>query len=131
MAPRREPAIPMISLSHRPRAAVTVVVTMLRLVWFLTMLVEVADMTATKKVPVDAMNYVRAKSALQFDKYYALAGGINSFGHRRDLVDVSSRTSKRLNRDTLYSVAIVDISKGATVSLPDSGNRYMSLQVIN
>ena len=121
----------MISLSHRPRAAVTVVVTMLSLVLFLTMPVEAVDMTATTNVPVDAMNYVRAKTALQLDKYYALAGGINRFGHRRDLVDVTNRSSKRLNRDTLYSVAIVDISKGATVWLPDSGNRYMSLQVVN
>jgi hypothetical protein len=80
---------------------------------------------------VNAFNYVRAKTALQFGKYYALAGGINRFSHRRDVVDVTNRTSKRLNRDTLYSVAIVDISKGATVTLPDAGDRYLTLQVVN
>jgi hypothetical protein len=36
-----------------------------------------------------------------------------------------------MNRDTLYSFAIVDICKGATVTLPDAGDRYMSLMVIN
>lgn len=28
-------------------------------------------------------------------------------------------------------MAVVDISKGATVTLPDSGKRYMSLMVVN
>lgn len=82
-------------------------------------------------VSVNAMNYVRAKTALQFDKYYTRAGGINRFGHRRNVVDIDNRSSKRLNRDTLYSFAIVDISKGAVVEMPDAGDRYMSLQVMN
>jgi hypothetical protein len=36
-----------------------------------------------------------------------------------------------MNRDTLYSSVIVDISKGATFTMPDSGKRYMSVQVVN
>jgi hypothetical protein len=36
-----------------------------------------------------------------------------------------------MNRDTLYSFAVVDISKGATVTMPDADDRYMSLMVIN
>ena len=36
-----------------------------------------------------------------------------------------------MNRDTLYSTAIVDISEGATLRLPDSGGRYMSVMVVN
>jgi hypothetical protein len=35
-----------------------------------------------------------------------------------------------MNRDTLYSGAIVDISEGATVALPDGGDRYISLMVV-
>lgn len=86
----------------------------------------------TKPVVVNAFNYVEAKTAIQFDKYLALAKGeVNSFAHRRSLVGVEAKSSKRLNRDTLYSVAIVDISKGATLVLPDTGNRYMSAQVVN
>ena len=37
----------------------------------------------------------------------------------------------RMNRDTLYSAAIVDISAGATVTVPDGGNRYISVMVVN
>ena len=82
-------------------------------------------------IKVTVENFVRAKTALQFDKYLARAGGMNQFGHSRSVVGVNSRSSKRLNRDTLYSVAIVDISQGATVFMPDAGDRYMSLQVVN
>jgi len=88
-----------------------------------------ADETSVK---VNAFNYVLAKTAIQFDKYLARAGGkLNTFAHGRNLVGINSRSSKRLNRDTLYSVAIVDISKGASLMMPEAGDRYMSVQVVN
>ena len=37
----------------------------------------------------------------------------------------------RMNRDTLYSVAVADISEGATVTIPDGGDRYVSVMVVN
>ncbi|WP_382305433.1 DUF1214 domain-containing protein [Herbiconiux sp. UC225_62] len=37
----------------------------------------------------------------------------------------------RLNRDTLYSFAIVDISQGASFTIPDYGDRYLSAMVVN
>ncbi|MFT4670674.1 MAG: hypothetical protein ACI945_000006 [Pseudohongiellaceae bacterium] len=81
---------------------------------------------------VTAFNYVRAKTAIQFDSYLARAGSqLNTFSHGRKVVGIDARSSKRLNRDTLYSVAIVDISQGASVILPDAGDRYMSVQVVN
>jgi hypothetical protein len=36
-----------------------------------------------------------------------------------------------MNRDTLYSAAIVDVSEGATVTVPDGGDRYVSVMVVN
>jgi hypothetical protein len=36
-----------------------------------------------------------------------------------------------MNRDTLYSFAVVDLAGGATVTIPDSGDRYASLMVVN
>ncbi len=36
-----------------------------------------------------------------------------------------------MNRDTLYSSAIVDISAGAVVTVPDTGARYVSVMVVN
>ena len=37
----------------------------------------------------------------------------------------------RPNRDTLYSAALVDISRGATLTRPDAGDRYLSVMVVN
>lgn len=36
-----------------------------------------------------------------------------------------------MNRDTLYSLAVVNISEGATVTVPDAGGRYLSVMVVN
>ena len=38
----------------------------------------------------------------------------------------------RLNRDTLYSSAVFDLDAGpVTITMPDAGKRFMSMQVIN
>ena len=37
----------------------------------------------------------------------------------------------RQNRDTLYSTVIVDISDGADLTIPDVGDRYLSVMVVN
>jgi hypothetical protein len=36
-----------------------------------------------------------------------------------------------MNRDTLYSFVIADISEGASVTVPDAGDRYLSVVVVN
>jgi hypothetical protein len=76
-------------------------------------------------------NYVRAETAAQFDRYQALAGGINQWSHNRVPTPLDAQNVIRMNRDTLYSFAVVDISKGATVTIPDAGDRYLSLMVVN
>lgn len=35
-----------------------------------------------------------------------------------------------MNRDTLYSAAVVDIADGATLTLPEVGDRYMSAMIL-
>lgn len=59
------------------------------------------------------------------------AGGVNRFAHNREPAPVDKQTVIRMNRDTLYSFAVVDISSGATVTLPDAGERYLSVMVVN
>ena len=65
-------------------------------------------------------------AALQAD-----AGGVNVFRHNRAPTSIEGQTVIRMNRDTLYSFAIADISQGATVTVPDSGDRYLSVMVVN
>ena len=82
-------------------------------------------------VIVTVDNFVRAETAAQFDSYMKLTGGINTFMHFREAVPLDKQTVIRMNRDALYSVAIVDISKGATVTIPETDGRYLSIMIIN
>ena len=82
-------------------------------------------------VEVNVLNYVRAKTAVHFDSVISRSGGINQWAHTRELQPIDQQRVKRMNRDTLYSSAVVDISKGAVLTLPDAGSRYMSAVVVN
>jgi hypothetical protein len=74
---------------------------------------------------------VDAKTSVQFDKVIARAGGINLWAHNRSPIPINKQRLRRMNRDTIYSSVVVDISKGATLTLPDAGKRYMSATVTN
>jgi len=83
------------------------------------------------KVNVD--NFVRAETASQFDSLLkAYVGGkVNTWAHIRTPSPIDNQTVIRMNRDTLYSAVIVDISKGATLAIPDTGDRYISIMIVN
>lgn len=82
-------------------------------------------------VKVNVDNYVRAETAAQFDRFVKMAGGTNKWVHNREPTPLDKQSVIRMNRDTLYSFAIVDISKGATFTMPDAGKRYISVMVVN
>lgn len=58
------------------------------------------------------------------------ASGINQFLHNREPAAIDKQTVIRLNRHTLYSFAVVDVTDGATLTLPEHGNRYLSAMVV-
>jgi hypothetical protein len=82
-------------------------------------------------VPVTVDSFVRAETDRMFAALQADAGGVNQLHHNRAPTPIDHQTVIRMNRDTLYSLAIVDISKGATVTIPESGDRYVSVMVVN
>jgi hypothetical protein len=82
-------------------------------------------------VPVNVENFVRVETAKQFDRTLRMTGGVNRFGHLREPTPLDKQNVIRMNRDTLYSGAIVDISKGAALTVPDAGTRYLSVMVVN
>lgn len=82
-------------------------------------------------VRVNTDNFRAAETARMFDSFVALAGGTNKWFHFRAPTPVENQPVIRMNRDTLYSAAIVDISQGATVTLPDTAGRYLSVMVVN
>jgi hypothetical protein len=59
------------------------------------------------------------------------AGGVDTLLHHREPASLDDQPVIRQNRDTLYSSAIVDISQGATVTVPDAGDRYLSVMIVN
>ena len=83
------------------------------------------------KTTVNVENFVRAETATQFDRALHLIGGVNQWLHLRTPTPLDKQTVIRMNRDTLYSAAILDISEGATLTLPDVGDRYLSVMVVN
>jgi hypothetical protein len=82
-------------------------------------------------VPVTVDNFVRAESDLYLGNI-ARDNGFGKFNHRREPASLDNQTVIRLNRDTLYSSAVFDLDAGpVTITLPDAGKRFMSMQVIN
>lgn len=84
-------------------------------------------MSATK---VTFLNFARAESDLMFSRLSA-ATGVGEWNHTRGLKGLDDQPVIRQNRDTLYSSAIIDVREGVTLSLPDTGERYISAHVIN
>jgi len=82
-------------------------------------------------IVVNVDNFNKAQTDHEFAGTLKMTGGINKFVHNRAPTPVDKQNVIRMNRDTLYSMAVVDISKGATIILPDAGKRYMSLMVVN
>jgi hypothetical protein len=93
---------------------------------------EPGGKTAAEGVTVTVENFKRAESDIYF------AGAIKSndcfgqFGHNRIPTPINAQTVIRMNRDTLYSAAVLDLDAGpVTITLPEANGRFMSMQVIN
>ncbi|MFE8603891.1 DUF1214 domain-containing protein [Archangium violaceum] len=84
-------------------------------------------------IHVNVDNFARAETDHMFSDLQRDAGGVNTFLHNRvfEAIKGDKQTVIRLNRDTLYSFAVVDISEGATLLLPDAGDRYLSAMIVN
>jgi len=93
--------------------------------------VALAQSPSGNAVPVTVDNYNRAQSDVYFD-LNAKRGGFSKFLHLREPVPLDKQGIIRPNRDTLYSGAVFDLDAGpVTVTLPDAGRRFMSMQPIN
>ena len=81
-----------------------------------------------KDVNVD--NFVRAESDVAIKRIVDAVGFGNWF-HLRAPTPIDQQKVIRMNRDTLYSSVMLDLSEPATVIMPETGGRYQSLQVIS
>jgi hypothetical protein len=88
--------------------------------------------TPSNTVPVTVDNFIRAESDLYLSVVALKESGFGKFEHHRELASIDAQTIVRMNRDTLYSAAVFDLDAGpVTVTLPDAGKRFMSMQLIS
>jgi hypothetical protein len=87
---------------------------------------------AQSPLPVTVDNFSRAESDLYLGNGVKDAGGTGRLSHHREPIQVDKQAVIRSNRDTLYSALVLDLDAGpATITLPDAGKRFRSMQVIN
>jgi len=57
--------------------------------------------------------------------------GVNNFSHKPQLTPTDMQPVVRMNRDTYYSMAVIDVSKGASITMPEiPEGKYMSIQPV-
>ena len=85
---------------------------------------------AGEKIAVTMDNYEVAESDLAFYNVTKLVG-MNTFFHfPTGAFDLDNQTVVRMNRDTYYSAAVIDTTQGATVTIPETNGRYLSVMVV-
>ena len=87
-----------------------------------------AQAQTTAPVKVTPETYIRAETDRQFAEIVKMAGGVNRFYHFRSPTPLDKQNVVRMNRDTLYSMGVVDTSRGATITVPElPKDRYASV----
>jgi hypothetical protein len=83
---------------------------------------------AQEAVTVD--NFKRAETHY-YMKAKARQGCFGKLCHDREPIKVENQDIIRLNRDTPYSQGVFDLTSPLTIEMPDTGDRFQSLMVIN
>ena len=83
---------------------------------------------AAEAVTVD--NFVRAESDETLARYVK-QGALGKILHLRTPTPIDQQNVIRMNRDTLYSFVVLDLTEAVTIVKPDSGDRFQSMLVIN
>lgn len=91
---------------------------------------ETSIVSATDTIPVTLENYKIAESDFAFGGVVKMGGANNLIHFPVKAFDLNNQVVVRMNQDTVYSGAIVDVSKGATITLPDANGRYQSAMVV-
>ncbi len=97
---------------------------------FVPALLLAQSTASSAPVPVTVKNFQRAESDMYFGSVVKQVG-VGRFVHNRAPTPIEKQEVVRMNRDTLYSSAVFDLDAGpATITLPDPGKRFMSLQTV-
>jgi len=91
------------------------------------LLAHSVNTSAAEQVTVD--NFVRAETDMTFRRYEA-QGGFGKFVHIRAPTPLDRQDVIRMNKDTLYSMGIFDLTEPVTITKPET-DRWQSLMLIN
>ena len=83
---------------------------------------------ASEKVTVD--NYVRAETDMTL-RSYVKQGAFGKILHLRKPTPIDQQKVIRMNRDTIYSMGVFDLTEPVTIIKPDTEGRFQSMQVID
>ncbi|SIR87048.1 Protein of unknown function [Haladaptatus litoreus] len=81
-------------------------------------------------VPVTWANYPRANCHASFQATVD-EGGFGQLYNFRNITPVSNQLDVEPNRDTIYSLGVFDLTEPVTITLPDSDDRYISMNIQN
>ncbi|MBI5363129.1 MAG: DUF1254 domain-containing protein [Planctomycetes bacterium] len=96
----------------------------------LTLSSTASAQTQGKPVPVNPDNFNRAETDFMFKKKVD-DGYFGKIGHVREPVSINNQIVIRMNRDTLYSFGVFDLTQPVTIVKPETGKRFQSMLVIN
>lgn len=83
---------------------------------------------AATAVTVD--NFVRAETDLTMKRYVA-QGGFGKIVHLRQPTPIDRQDVIRMNRETIYSLGVFDLTTPVTLTKPESGGRFQSMLILN
>jgi len=97
---------------------------------------QAASVSEVQTTVVTDENYGLAESEVIISDYVKRiaaatnSNGVGVFMHLKTGADPKDRTIMRINFDTLYSSALVDLTEDAVLTMPETGGRYQSAWII-
>lgn len=90
----------------------------------------ISSLSIAKPVPVTWKNFVRAESDKMLKSYVDM-GAFGKFLHIPKPTPIDQQKVVRMNRDTIYSLGVFDLTTPVTITKPDTGKRFQSMQIVN
>lgn len=106
------------------------IILILILIFYLYHNFKTVEPSIDNGVLVTVENFIITETHMYMKKYFEKINQVNTFFHHRDFEIDNSVI--RMNLDTLYSLAIIDLNFGpVTITLPQINDRYLSCNVLD